>query len=225
MHDTIRRKRHEATKTETKKVKEEANADRLATLWSDKERKTEPATKHDLSPFYTIWVKKKINFEKVLGVEEMFGFGKKEKPEVVDMSNDSASELEEVEQEGIVSLARREIGPGELSTMESSQYCSLINSILASHDSRGEILKLVSMSDLSPLMVPRMTALLTIEDYLEKKYDASELLKSFITNICAASIARDRTGRKEIVAILGGKPQSTYQEPPKKKSWWHRLFS
>ena len=180
MHDTIKRKRHEATKTETKKVKEEANADRLATLWSDKERKTEPATKHDLPPFYTIWVKKKINFEKVLEVEEMFGFGKKkDEPNVAEMSSDSNMELEAVG-EGIVSLARREIGPGELSTMESSQYCSLINSILASHDSRGEILKLVSMSDLSPLMVPRMTALLTIEDYLEKKYDASEILKSFI---------------------------------------------
>ena len=156
----------------------------------------------------------------------MFGFGKKkDEPNVAEMSNDSNMELEEVG-EGIVSLARREIGPGELSEEAGNQYRSLINSILASTNSREAVLRLVSMSDLSQTMTVRMTALLTINDYLSERYQkSSEILLSFIINICASSIAKNRMGRREIVSIMGGEPQSTYQEPPKRQKWWHRLFS
>ena len=155
----------------------------------------------------------------------MFGFKKNKDPVgVVDVSNVGSDETALAEVEG---LGRRAIGPGELSMDASNQYRSLIDGILASSGDRDEILRLVSMSDLNPTLMVRMTSLLTVNDYLRSRYGrASDVLESFLINICATSIAKNRMGRREIVAVLGGAETAITPEPPKqKKSWWRRLFA
>ena len=123
-------------------------------------------------------------------------------------------------------LDQTTVGPGIISQSTSDQYKTLINSILASPNSKEEILRLVSMSDLSKEMVVKITSLLTINDYLSKKYGkASEILTSFIVNICASSIGRQRLGRKEVVSIMGGAEISSQPEMKKKKSWWNKMFT
>ena len=123
-------------------------------------------------------------------------------------------------------LDQTTVGPGIISQTTSDQYEKLINTILASPDSKQEILRLVSMSDLSTEMVVRVTSLLTINDYLRERYGkASEILTSFIVNICASSIGRQRLGRKEVVSIMGGAEISPQPEVKKNKSWWNKMFT
>ena len=123
-------------------------------------------------------------------------------------------------------LDQTTVGPGIISQSTSDQYEKLINTILASPNSKEEILRLVSMSDLSKEMVVRVTSLLTINDYLRERYGkASEILTSFIVNICASSIGRQRLGRKEVVSIMGGAEITAQPEMKKKKSWWNKMFT
>ena len=82
------------------------------------------------------------------------------------------------------------------------------------------------MSDLSKEMVVRITSLLTINDYLRSRYgSASRILTSFIVNICAASIGKQRLGRREVVSIMGGAEISAQPEVKKNKSWWNKMFT
>ena len=123
-------------------------------------------------------------------------------------------------------LDQTTVGPGIISQSTSDQYEKLINTILASPDSKQEILRLVSMSDLSTEMVVRVTSLLTINDYLRERYGkASEILTSFIVNICASSIGKQRMGRKEVVSVMGGAEISAQPEMKKKKSWWNKMLT
>ena len=123
-------------------------------------------------------------------------------------------------------LDQTTVGPGIISQSTSDQYEKLINTILASPDSKQEILRLVSMSDLSKEMVVRITSLLTINDYLRERYGkASEILTSFIVNICASSIGRQRMGRKEVVSIMGGAEIAAQPEIKKTKNWWNKMFT
>ena len=123
-------------------------------------------------------------------------------------------------------LDQTNVGPGIISQSTSDQYEKLINTILASPDSKQEILRLVSMSDLSTEMVIRVTSLLTINDYLRERYGkVSEILTSFIVNICASSIGKQRLGRREVVSIMGGAEISPQPEMKKKKSWWNKMFT
>ena len=120
--------------------------------------------------------------------------------------------------------------PGVLPKGASSEYISLVNSILAEGEGENgekvDLLRLISKADLPPDAVPRILATLSLNNFIEYTDGVrSDFIDKFLMATAATTMARSRKSRSEMVEVL----TSTHippviEEPKKKRSWWERFF-